>query len=220
MDSRADWAGSERAKVEGAKSDWKDGFLFVANDPALDFVNTLPVINGEVVDLLEDYAALARWFRAAELVSAAVTARLLAAQANQAEQRKTLMDMLLFRETLRADVFALESGQAVRPGTIEALNELLARHPSFRRVVTAEGALALEEWFAPEFPRDLFGPLALAAAKFFAKADPARLRKCEHCALHFLDTSKNGTRRWCSMQMCGNRAKVAAFAERQRTGAY
>src|SRR6516164_5368126 len=49
-----------------------------------------------------------------------------------------------------------------------------------------------------------------------ASVDRTRVRKCGQCVLHFLDTSKKGTRRWCSMQLCGNRLKVAAYALRKR----
>ncbi len=53
-------------------------------------------------------------------------------------------------------------------------------------------------------------------ATLFAHVDRARVRKCGQCVLHFHDTSKKGTRRWCSMRLCGNRVKVAAYAARQR----
>ncbi|TSB47768.1 CGNR zinc finger domain-containing protein [Alkalicoccobacillus porphyridii] len=45
-----------------------------------------------------------------------------------------------------------------------------------------------------------------------------RIRKCEHeeCTLHFVDTSKSGKRRWCSMELCGNRKKVAEFYARKK----
>ena len=48
---------------------------------------------------------------------------------------------------------------------------------------------------------------------------PERVRKCANpeCVLWFLDTSKNGSRRWCSMEACGNRTKVGRFNQRQRT---
>lgn len=47
---------------------------------------------------------------------------------------------------------------------------------------------------------------------------PERIRKCqnEHCILHFVDTSKSGKRRWCSMEYCGNRHKAAQFYENKR----
>jgi hypothetical protein len=53
------------------KSDWRDGFLFLGNHLALDFLNTHPVQNGEAVELLPDFDALLRWFQAADLHSVA-----------------------------------------------------------------------------------------------------------------------------------------------------
>jgi predicted RNA-binding Zn ribbon-like protein len=51
-----------------------------------------------------------------------------------------------------------------------------------------------------------------------AKYPPERIRKCEHesCFLHFVDTSKGGKRRWCSMNFCGNRQKAAGFYSRKK----
>ncbi|NRD79148.1 CGNR zinc finger domain-containing protein [Bacillus sp. BRMEA1] len=45
-----------------------------------------------------------------------------------------------------------------------------------------------------------------------------RIRKCEHenCILYFIDTSKSGKRRWCSMETCGNRQKAAEFYARKK----
>jgi len=54
------------------------------------------------------------------------------------------------------------------------------------------------------------------AASLFADLDRKRVRKCPTCVPHFFDTSKKGTRRWCSVQLCGNRLKVAAYAARHR----
>jgi len=50
----------------------------------------------------------------------------------------------------------------------------------------------------------------------FATGGRKRVRKYANCVLHFHDTSKKGTRRWCSMQLCGNRFKVAAYAARHQ----
>ena len=57
---------------------------------------------------------------------------------------------------------------------------------------------------------------AREAARLFADVDRNRVRKCENCVGHFYDNSKKGNRRWCSMQLCGNRLKVAAYAARKR----
>ena len=67
-------------------------------------------------------------------------------------------------------------------------------------------------------PESLWGIIAAAAADLFSNVDVSRVRKCETCVLHFYDTSKKGSRRWCSMNICGNRVKVAAYQRRLRKG--
>ncbi|WP_082661594.1 CGNR zinc finger domain-containing protein [Terracidiphilus gabretensis] len=44
------------------------------------------------------------------------------------------------------------------------------------------------------------------------------MRQCAVCVVHFFDTSKKGSRRWCSMNICGNKLKVAAYQRRKREG--
>ena len=70
--------------------------------------------------------------------------------------------------------------------------------------------------FEPRMPDDLLGPLAEDTMMLLTGAAAARVRKCEGCPVHFLDVSKKGSRRWCSMSLCGNKVKVAAYQQRQR----
>src|SRR6266480_2528016 len=58
--------------------------------------------------------------------------------------------------------------------------------------------------------------VAHSTATLFADVDRTRVRKCRQCVLHFYDTSKKGTRQWCSMRLCGNRLKVSTYAARRR----
>jgi predicted RNA-binding Zn ribbon-like protein len=110
----------------------------------------------------------------------------------------------------------MEAGDSPPAAFIKELNRLLIRHPAIDQVVKAESKLERRRRFEPEVPEDVFAPLADAMADLVTNVDRGRIRKCPACVLHFYDTSKKGTRTWCSMRMCGNRAKVAAFAERQR----
>jgi len=61
--------------------------------------------------------------------------------------------------------------------------------------------LITQRWFEAGQPEDLLAPLAQNAAELFSNVDRTRVRKCAHCVGHFLDTSKKGTRRWCSMKL-------------------
>jgi predicted RNA-binding Zn ribbon-like protein len=92
----------------------------------------------------------------------------------------------------------------------------MADHPMRAKLNTSQSAFAIKLWFELRQPEDLFAPLAHSTATLFANVDRSRVRKCDQCVLHFHDTSKKGTRRWCSMQLCGNRRKVAAYAARKR----
>ena len=201
----------------GRKSDWKDGFLFLGNHLALDFLNTCPVQNGETVELLPDFDALLRWFRAADVLSTREAASLRQLWGESARAQHVVEAVRELRERLRKEILAKEHGGTVDRATLDELNHLMAQHPMLTSLKTSGNASTTELWFDPRRPEDLFAPLALSAATLFAVADRNRVRKCGQCVLHFYDASKKGTRRWCSMQLCGNRLKVAAYAARRRT---
>jgi predicted RNA-binding Zn ribbon-like protein len=203
-----------------SKSDWKDGFLFVGNQLALDFLNTCPVQNGEPSELLPDFSALLRWFQAADQLSSREVARLQRQWGGSASAQSTTQAVRQLRETLRKEIIAWEHSGSVQHSTRDGLNKLMAEHPMRTRLRKNGKSYSTELWFEPREPEDLFAPLAHDAATLFATVDRERVRKCAHCVLHFHDTSKKGTRRWCSMQLCGNRLKVAAYAARRRRRAH
>jgi predicted RNA-binding Zn ribbon-like protein len=197
---------------------WKNGFLFVGNHLALDFLNTRPVRDGEPMELLPDFASLLRWFQTAGLLSPRDLAALKLHWGKSAEARRTVEGMRRFRERLREEILRWEDGRTAQYSTIDELNRLMAVYPMRVRLKKNNGKKLLTElYFKPQRPEDLFAPLAQASATLFARTNRDRVRKCDRCVLHFVDTSKKGTRRWCSMQLCGNRVKVAAYAARRRS---
>jgi predicted RNA-binding Zn ribbon-like protein len=201
-------------------SDWRDGFLFVGNHLAMDFLNTRPVQNGKPMELLPDFRALLRWFQAARLISTRDMTDLQRQWGKSARAKRTVEAMHEVRERLRKEILAWEQGGAIHRSTVAELNRLMVDHPMLTRLKASGSASSTELWFGPRQPEDLFAPLAHSAATLFANVDRERIRKCGRCVLHFYDTSKKGTRRWCSMQLCGNRLKVAAYAARQRQSAH
>jgi predicted RNA-binding Zn ribbon-like protein len=197
-------------------SDWRDGFLFVGNHLALDFLNTRPVQNEEPLELLSDFGALLRWFQAADLLASREVGDLRQAWGESVRARRIVEVIRELREKLRKEVLARERGGAVHSATRDELNRLMAEHPMLIRLAASGSALSTKLWFESRHPEDLLAPLAHSAATLFTTVDRNRIRKCDRCVLHFYDTSKKGTRRWCSMQLCGNRLKVAAYAARRR----
>jgi predicted RNA-binding Zn ribbon-like protein len=200
------------------RSDWRDGFLFVGNQLALDFLNTRPVQNGKPMELLSDFSALLRWLQAGDLLSPRQAASLQRQWGESDRAGHTVKAMRQLRERLRKEVLSWEQGDPVHPTTLAELNRLMADHPMLNRLEEqGEEEPLLDLWFEARQPEHLFAPLAHSAAMLFASADRNRVRMCDQCVLHFRDVSKKGTRRWCSMQLCGNRLKVAAYAARRRT---
>ena len=196
------------------RPDLKDGFLFVGNELALDFLNTRPIQNGEEMELLPDFAALVRWFRAAGTLTKEQADELAKKWAQSTAGKRTVEEMRHWRERLRKQVIAWEDGASLHPAMVKEVNQLIAEHP-MRLRLNSQKKPTTELWFEARKPEDLLAPLAYSAATLFAEADRDRVRKCGQCVLHFHDTSKKGTRRWCSMRLCGNRLKVAAYAARQ-----
>jgi predicted RNA-binding Zn ribbon-like protein len=172
------------------------------------------------MELLPGFSALLRWFQAAELLTAREAANLHQRWGESDRARRTLEAVRELREKLRKEVLACERGAAVHRSTVEELNRLMVDHPMRIRLKAKRNALSKELWFDPQQPEDLLAPLAHSAATLFAEANWDRVRKCAHCVLHFHDTSKKGTRRWCSMRLCGNRVKVAAYAFRKAESTY
>src|SRR5262252_8894505 len=101
------------------KSDWRDGFLFLGNHLALDFLNTCPVQNGEAVELLPDFDSLLRWFQAAELLGSSKATTLRQQWGESARARHVVEAMRELRERLRKEVLARERGGTVHPAARE-----------------------------------------------------------------------------------------------------
>ena len=193
--------------------DWVDGFLMVGNQPALDLLNTELVQGGETLELLPDVPALARWLGSAGLVKAADARKALR---DPVAAERFRQQLLAFRGRLRQAVLHREAGKA--PGTefLAELNRLLEKHPTRLRVAWVAGQAKVDRVSATAEPDDLWAPIAAATASLFTEVAGSRVRKCETCVVHFHDVSKKGTRRWCSMNLCGNKVKVAAYQSRRR----
>lgn len=195
-------------------------FVFVGNHRALDFVNTEIAEGGAPRDLLGDFADLVSWLEHAGALDRASARTALARWDGKRAGEMVLEDARELRTALHRLADAAAEGRPVPRATLERVNELLARGAVVERVVPeAGGAFITRRSLRLRQPADLLVPVAEAAADFVCHADPGRVRRCAHpeCVLYFLDGTKNGTRRWCDMRTCGNRANAAAYYRRQRS---
>ncbi len=201
--------------VEREGLDWRDGFLFVGDQLAVDFANTRLDASGNPVELLAAWTDVVRWFVAAGLVSKAASRRL-GRRGSTPEAQRALRDVVAFRDQLRKSVARISRGERPARGFTTELNRRLDEHPARLQLRAVRDRVERRVRFEPVQPDELFAPLASAAASLLVDVDPHRVRQCERCVAFFYDASRNGARRWCSMRMCGNRDKVAAYAARQR----
>jgi predicted RNA-binding Zn ribbon-like protein len=178
----------------------RDGFKFRGGSLPLDFAATLAArLRPEPRDLLAEPDDLARWFVAAGLAK---------------EKPKVTAEVLQRARELREAIYRLAVARARKQPFPEADRALLNR-----RAAGATPAPHLDRngfsWTRAN-ASELLSLIARAGVELFGSAFGDRIRRCEGegCALLFVDTSRSGARRWCSMAGCGNKAKVASFRAR------
>ncbi|WGW11150.1 CGNR zinc finger domain-containing protein [Saxibacter everestensis] len=177
-----------------------DHWLFIGGATCLDFVNTLrDRWAEEPTETLREPADLAAW----------------SAAAGVAETLLPIDDGDLARAvTVRAVLFRLlTQSDDIGAADIALLNKLAAAAP--RPVLGRIQAAELPTVRPPRATtaNDILGLVIADALELLAEHGTAPVKECEHprCGLRYLDASRGGRRRWCSMQRCGNRAKVRRY---------
>lgn len=195
--------------------------LFIADAPALDFLNSVATPVDVPVEWLDDGEGLLSWLQQAQLVSAPVLERM-RAQSLPGELNKVADQARNLREWFRGFVQKHRERPLSRDDfkKLEPLNRLLERDESFSQIAPAtskDGSAfelrATRRWRSPEA---LLFPIADTLARFVCSEDFTYIKACEGpaCTLLFADHTRGRARRWCSMAMCGNRAKQAAHRHR------
>lgn len=195
----------------------------VGGNPALDFVNTASGwSSGDPVDRLDGAAGFAEWAHVAGLISDAGLAALRAEIARRPEAAARFYDDVRdLRAALWRIFSVLAAGETVASDDLKALSLWKARIAQNSEIVCDEGGFRRVCCSnAPSLER----PLRLiveAAEELLLNGPLDRLHMCggDHCEWMFVDLSKNGKRRWCSMATCGNDAKVKKFRQRNKAAA-
>ena len=206
-----------------AQLDQRPAALFLADALGLDFVNSLATPIDTPVDWIRDGDGLLAWLEQARLVPPKAlkdlrTRTIPGELDNVAAQARDLREW--FRGFVRA-----HKGRALTAGDLndlEPLNRLLERDESFSRIVTGDDGptttLQLRKTRRWHTPDSLLLPIAETLATLVCEDNFADVKACEGptCTLMFADHTRGRVRRWCSMALCGNRAKQAAHRSRAR----
>ena len=193
--------------------------FFVGDHPALDFLNTIATPKDVPVEWLRDGRDLVDWLEQANLIASDVAARFRSSK-DQRALDGTAGKAREFREWLRGFVTA-RLGKPLRTtaAALAPLNELLAGDNSCQRVEAAGDGrrLLLRRVYRWESPGESLQPIAEAAADLICHQDFRLIRSCagSACTLLFLDRTKAHARRWCSMAVCGNRARAVALRHQE-----
>jgi predicted RNA-binding Zn ribbon-like protein len=188
----------------------------------LDFVNTLDArLDSQPKEFLTDYWHLAVFGLETQSLAATAVARLkTAAEVDPSAADAMLREAIDLREALY-QIFLAVSENRTPGAALDVLNAWVARTAPHGHIAPTDDGFTWE-WdntaSAHSEPLDLpLWPVVRDASELLLHGDLTRVRTCaaHDCGWLFLDTSRNRSRRWCSMQSCGNRAKVQQFRERR-----
>ena len=198
--------------------------IFIADSLGLDFLNSIATPVDMPIDWLDSGDGLLKWLAQAKLVPAdaldALKARAMPGELDKvADQARDLREW--FRGFVRKHM-----GRPLMPKALHELsplNRLLERDEAFSQISRHRHGdgdrlelQMMRRWRSPE---SLLLPIGEALAQFVCEEDFADVKACEghRCTLVFADRTRRRARRWCSMAICGNRAKQAAHRKRLKS---
>jgi predicted RNA-binding Zn ribbon-like protein len=196
-------------------------FQIIADELCLDFINTLDhrPLPGRPRELLGSYEDLADWAAQAGAIHANLRVALVRqAKAHPAKASVALRRAIELRETLYRLVESKLARRRLAEGDLRAFSAALGDALSHLQLRAAGKGFRLD-W--PEEPLSLeaiLWPIAGSAGQLLTSDELGRVRQCagKTCRWMFVDRSKNHSRRWCDMKVCGNRTKARKFYRRAK----
>ena len=198
--------------------------IFIADAPALDFLNSVATPVDTEIDWIADGEGFLGWLEQAQLVPPDAL-KALRAQALPGEFDGVAAQARSLRNWFRKFVSG-RKGQPLRGADdlkeLTPLNRLIERDERFSRIVASQDnrsgmeVQSRRRWKSPE---SLLLPIGEVLSKFVCEEDFSNVKACEGpaCTLMFADHTRGHARRWCSMAICGNRAKQAAHRQRLKS---
>ena len=174
----------------------------------INFTNSLVLANKGMMDVTGSPGALIWWL---DTMGIFAPAKL---------EPKDLLFAAGLRESFSRVLDNLQAGTPQTLADLALINCVLKDQRSWSEIDQLEsGAFVEHVRRASDTIQQAVGLLVFSLCETLTKGDLTRLRTCAHpdCVLRFYDDSKNGSRKWCSMSECGNRAKATAFLDRKRS---
>jgi len=195
--------------------------IWIGDHIALHFLNSVAAPRGTQIEWIKTGQDFLTWMVAAQSLDLSEAKHLLS-QFSARDFDQMAIDAIALREWFRGALTRVKvSGVAsLSSADIECLNKIMTHDAVYRHIESdAKGkGLRLITKRAWRTPGQVLAPLAIAMADLLCNFDLNLVRNCENppCTMWFYDRTKGHRRRWCSQAVCGNRAKVAAFRDRQK----
>jgi predicted RNA-binding Zn ribbon-like protein len=190
----------------------------VGSELAFDFTNTA---SGRETPLYKDHLRVPEhviaWSRHAKVLTpedGAIIERMIAGKPSLG--RDLLARAHQLREVIYRIGATIAHGEAPAPSDTDALARIHAACVARAKLTPFRDNFVWSWRPADGFAEAILGPIALSALTILAQSDVSRIKQCggDHCGWLFFDTTKNKQRRWCEMEVCGNRAKQKAHRAR------
>lgn len=191
-------------------------------DLCLGYVNTVTWRGSDPpTESLHDLADVLAWLEKSAGVGPAALQPLRAWAREHPKKAAALFDdSIALREALFRTFSAFATGDVVRDADFATLRDAVGDAPARRQIARADGAYAWRVEALRPAAADLLVPVLWSAGDLMLRAGERRIRRCanDKCLWLFVDASKSGTRRWCDMAFCGNRAKAQRHYSKVKQG--
>jgi predicted RNA-binding Zn ribbon-like protein len=186
---------------------------------SLNFVNTIHDRYEEPLeDYLHNYLDLITWANFADAINSSQKKRLLQrSRENQEEANQVYKDSIQLREAIYQCVVSLINRDEVPAVNMQVINQWVSKAFSNLELAQLDNSFVLD-WKAENSGLEsVLWPIIRSFADLVTSDDRGRIKQCSNCGWVFVDNSKNKSRRWCSMETCGNRVKAQRHADKTRT---
>jgi len=196
-----------------------DEFQLIAGHLALDFANTpdYRYDPDRLIDLLPSYERFLAFCRQSGIIRAAQMRKLLDGL-SESDAQRVLKEVIEFREALYFLILSAVRGSPPDESHLRALNRISSEARAIGEVVWHKRGFVRSVREVTERPDEPLRQVAYAAVDLITSPDIDDVRECSEktCRWLFLDRSRNHSRRWCDMRLCGNRSKAKRFYARRR----
>ncbi|MCB2425579.1 CGNR zinc finger domain-containing protein [Methylophaga pinxianii] len=184
----------------------KHNYIFVGNNLSIDFINTEVKGKGGLIDLLRSENDVMEWLEQANIEA-------------DLRQGVELDELLQFRAKARHALNQIIDDERLDEVSITSFNDYLKNYKTHYQLEVSSEGYQLNNHKNYSSTADLIGLFAYELANLLASDQRLHLKRCLNpdCVLMFVDNSRSHKRRWCSMDICGNRAKVSKHYQKTKS---